>query len=154
MICYKVTSKQIYLGRQHAVVSARVCHQGARPLHYVDYQPSLGKGQEPLSVGDSCKLFLRNIVHIKSYNYFIQVDTLKFGLCLYVLTYVGAWFNALTLVILAWIGVFTLPKLYLNNQAAVDEVVGKVAGQVNEVKAKVVEALPANMKPKIGVKEE
>ena len=35
-----------------------------------------------------------------------------------------------------------------------DEVVGKVAGQVNEVKTKVVEALPANMKPKIGVKEE
>merc|ERR1712018_709031 len=67
------------------------------------------------------------------------VDTLKFGLCLYVLTYVGAWFNALTLVILAWIGVFTLPKLYLNNQAVV---------------AEVVEALPANMKPKIGVKEE
>merc|ERR1712126_419382 len=82
------------------------------------------------------------------------VDTLKFGLCLYVLTYVGAWFNALTLVILAWIGVFTLPKLYLNNQAAVDEVMVKVVGQVNEVKAKVVEALPANMKPKIGVKEE
>merc|ERR1712013_923363 len=84
----------------------------------------------------------------------IPVDTLKSGLCLYVLTYVGAWFNALTLVILSWIGVFPLPKLYLNNQAAVDEVVGKVAGQVNEVKAKVVEALPANMKPKIGVKEE
>ena len=79
---------------------------------------------------------------------------MKFGLCLYVLTYVGAWFNALTLVILAWIGVFTLPKLYLINQAAVDKVVGKVAGQVNEVKAKMVEALPANMKPKIGVKEE
>ena len=32
---------------------------------------------------------------------------MKFGLCLYVLTYVGAWFNALTLVILAWIGVFS-----------------------------------------------
>merc|ERR1719331_2841261 len=82
------------------------------------------------------------------------VETLKFGLSLYVLTYVGAWFNALSLVILAWIGVFTLPKVYLNNQAAVDEVVGKVAGQVNEVKAKVVDALPANMKSKIGVKEE
>merc|ERR1712203_900525 len=82
------------------------------------------------------------------------VDTLKFGLCLYVLTYVGAWFNALTLVILAWISVFTLPKLYLNNQAAVDEMVTKVAGQVNEVKTKVVEALPANVKSKIGVKEE
>ena len=82
------------------------------------------------------------------------METLKFGLSLYVLTYVGAWFNALSLVILAWIGVFTLPKLYLNNQVAVDEMVTKVAGQVNEVKTKVVEALPANMKSKIGVKEE
>merc|ERR1712121_378848 len=82
------------------------------------------------------------------------VDTLKFGLCLYVLTYVGAWFNALTLVLLAWIGVFTLPKLYLNNQTAVDEVMVKVVDQVNKVKAKVVEALPASMKSKIGVKEE
>ena len=82
------------------------------------------------------------------------METLKFGLSLYVLTYVGAWFNALSLVILAWIGVFTLPKLYLNNQAAVHEVVGEVAGQVNEVKAKVVDALPANMKPKVSVKEE
>merc|ERR1711934_453843 len=91
---------------------------------------------------------------LRASSYWSPVDTLKFGLCLYVLTYVGAWFNALTLVILAWIGVFTLPKLYLNNQVAVDEMVTKVAGQVNEVKTKVVEALPANMKSKIGVKEE
>jgi len=83
-----------------------------------------------------------------------QVDTLKFGLCLYLLTFLGAWFNALTLVTLVWVAAFTLPKLYLNNQAAVDEVVAKVVGQVEEVKAKVVEALPAAMKPPMVKKEE
>jgi len=82
------------------------------------------------------------------------VDTLKFGLCLYLLTFLGAWFNALTLVTLVWVAAFTLPKLYLNNQAAVDEVVAKVVGQVEEVKAKVVEALPAAMKPPMVKKEE
>jgi hypothetical protein len=71
-----------------------------------------------------------------------MVDTIKFGLSLWLLTYVGAWFNALTLVILGWVAFFTLPKLYINNQAQVDEVVGKVMAQVDEVKAKVVALIP------------
>jgi hypothetical protein len=28
----------------------------------------------------------------------------------------GAWFNALSLLTLVWLAVFTLPKLYLNNK--------------------------------------
>merc|ERR1712062_856547 len=79
-----------------------------------------------------------------------MVDTIKFGLSLWLLTYIGAWFNALTLVILAWVAFFTLPKLYVNNQAQVDEVVEKVMAQVNEVKAKVVALIPI----KGAVKEE
>jgi len=71
-----------------------------------------------------------------------MVDTIKFGLTLWLLTYVGAWFNALTLVILGWVAFFTLPKLYINNQAQVDEVLGKVMDQVNEVKAKVIALIP------------
>merc|ERR1712055_855401 len=79
-----------------------------------------------------------------------MVDTIKFGLSLWLLTYLGSWFNALTLVILGWVAFFTLPKLYVNNQAQVDEVVGKVMAQVNEVKAKVVALIPI----KGAVKEE
>jgi len=71
-----------------------------------------------------------------------MVDTIKFGLSLWLLTYVGAWFNALTLVILGWVALFALPKLYIQNQAQVDEVVGKVVAQVSEVKAKVVALIP------------
>lgn len=71
-----------------------------------------------------------------------MVDTIKFGLSLWLLTYVGTWFNALTLVILGWIVAFTLPKLYLNNQAQVDEVLGKVMAQVDEVKGKVMALIP------------
>ena len=35
---------------------------------------------------------------------------------LWCLTYIGSWFNAITLVILAWIAAFTIPKAYIMNQ--------------------------------------
>ena len=63
-------------------------------------------------------------------------DTIKFILCLWGLTYIGSWyeitylsfqyhqhsnfvssrFNMMTLVILTWVGFFTLPLVYKNNQ--------------------------------------
>merc|ERR1712228_749018 len=45
-----------------------------------------------------------------------MVDTIKFGLSLWLLTYIGSWFNMLTLLILAWIILFASPKLYQQNQ--------------------------------------
>ena len=48
-----------------------------------------------------------------------MLDTLKFGLSLWCLTYIGSWFNAITLIILAWIGAFSIPKAYLMNQVPV-----------------------------------
>jgi hypothetical protein len=70
------------------------------------------------------------------------------------MTYIGAWFNALTLVTLSWLGLFSLPKLYLNNKVQVDEVVAKVMAQAEEVKAKVETVLPAAMQPAVVKKEE
>lgn len=40
-----------------------------------------------------------------------MLDSVKFGLSLWFLTYIGNWFNAMTLVILAWVGLFTVPKV-------------------------------------------
>jgi len=84
------------------------------------------------------------------------VDTLKFGLSLYVMTYVGACFNLLTLVILSWIAIFTGPRLYISHHALLDELAGKAAGKVNQVKVKVMESLPGNIMPKtvVSSKEE
>ena len=76
------------------------------------------------------------------------MDTLKFGLSLYVMTYVGACFNLLTLSILSWIAIFTAPRLYISHHALLDDFAGKAAGKVYEVKAKVMESLPGNMMPK------
>jgi hypothetical protein len=83
-----------------------------------------------------------------------MVDTIKFGLSLWCLTYIGSWFNAMTLVILAWVTAFTVPKIYQNNQAAIDEVLGKVKVQLDVVKSKVMAVMPAQMKPAVEKKEE
>jgi len=79
-------------------------------------------------------------------------DTLKFILCLWGLTYIGSWFNMMTLVILTWVGCFTLPLVYKNNQAAVDDVVGQVNTQITDIKEKLAGVIPG--KSKVLKKEE
>merc|ERR1719150_1831704 len=71
-----------------------------------------------------------------------MIDTIKFGLSLWLLTYIGSWFNMLTLIILAWIGLFAAPKVYQQNQAQIDEVLGQVMSQIEEVKGKVLALIP------------
>ncbi|KAK8735702.1 hypothetical protein OTU49_005275 [Cherax quadricarinatus] len=76
------------------------------------------------------------------------VDSVKFGCLLWCLTYVGSWFNGLTLVTLAVVALFTLPKVYEQNQAQIDQYVGLVRNQVNDVMSKVKAALPIGNKEK------
>jgi len=81
-----------------------------------------------------------------------MVDTVKFGLSLWFLTYIGAWFNAMTLIVLAWLAAFSLPKAYLMNQAKADEILSKVMVQVEEIKSKVMAVVP--VKAPVEKKEE
>merc|ERR1712227_263818 len=54
---------------------------------------------------------LRNLVLVENY-----VESIKFGVLMYLLTFIGAIFNTLTLVILGWIGAFLFPTVYDQNQ--------------------------------------
>ena len=63
------------------------------------------------------------------------------------LTYIGSWFNMLTLVILGWIALFATPKLYQQNQAQVDQVIGQVMAQVEDAKSKVLALIPNKAAP-------
>lgn len=60
----------------------------------------------------------------------------QFGCLLWCLTYLGSWFNGLTLVILAVVALFSLPKVYEQNQAQIDQYVGLVRSQVNDIMSK------------------
>jgi len=71
-----------------------------------------------------------------------MVDTIKFGLSLWLLTYIGSWFNMLTLLILAWITLFVSPKLYQQNKSQVDEILAQVMTQLEEIKGKVLALIP------------
>jgi len=76
------------------------------------------------------------------------VDSAKFGAFLYFLTYVGGWFNGLTLVILAFIALFGLPKVYESNKNVIDQYVDLVWAKVSEINSKVSAALPFGKKEK------
>lgn len=80
-------------------------------------------------------------------------ESIKFGASLWFLTYIGSWFNAMTLVILAWVAVFSVPKIYLNNQAAIDPILEKVKATLDEVQSKVGGVIPGAA-PAVAKKEE
>ncbi|KAK7140808.1 hypothetical protein R3I94_013174 [Phoxinus phoxinus] len=64
------------------------------------------------------------------------VDSLKFGVVLWVFTYVGSWFNGLTLLILGLIGAFSGPITYEKHQTQIDQFMSSVSGQVKDVLGK------------------
>ncbi|XP_077255599.1 reticulon isoform X2 [Temnothorax americanus] len=74
------------------------------------------------------------------------VDSLKFGVLLWCLTYVGSWFNGMTLIIIGVVALFTLPKVYETNQDQIDQNLVLVQAKINEITAKVKAAIPLGKK--------
>ncbi|XP_046337581.1 reticulon-1-A-like isoform X4 [Haliotis rufescens] len=70
------------------------------------------------------------------------VDSIKFGLLLWVLTYVGSWFNGMTLIILAVVAIFTLPKVYETYKVQIDNYVNMAQSQLNNIIAQVQAKVP------------
>jgi len=75
-----------------------------------------------------------------------MLDSVKFGLSMWVLTYIGSWFNAMTLILMAWVAIFAVPKLYLQNKTQLDPVLDKVKAQFNEISGKVTALIPSGQK--------
>ncbi|KAK3542522.1 hypothetical protein QTP86_027698 [Hemibagrus guttatus] len=70
------------------------------------------------------------------------VDSLKFAVVMWLLTYVGALFNGLTLLIMAVVSMFSMPVVYEKYQAQIDQYLGLVRTQVNTVVGKIQEKIP------------
>ncbi|XP_078236237.1 reticulon-2 isoform X1 [Pogona vitticeps] len=71
-----------------------------------------------------------------------MVESIKFAFFFYILTYVGAVFNGLTLLILGVISAFTFPLLYRQHQTQIDQYVGLVRNQLSNLRAKMLAKLP------------
>merc|ERR1711936_257997 len=65
------------------------------------------------------------------------VESLKFGVAMYMLTYVGRIINGLTILILIWVSIFSAPRIYRDNQAKIDEAVGPIKVKIEELMTKV-----------------
>ncbi|XP_072533365.1 reticulon-1a isoform X1 [Salminus brasiliensis] len=70
------------------------------------------------------------------------VDSIKFAVLMWLLTYVGALFNGLTLLILAVVSMFSMPVVYEKYQTQIDQYVGLVRTQVNSIMGKIREKVP------------
>lgn len=81
------------------------------------------------------------------------VDSIKFGVLLWGLTYLGSWFNGMTLVILGFVALFTLPKVYENNKQSIDTYLDLVRSKILEITDKVKAAVPIGKKPESDKKE-
>ena len=77
-----------------------------------------------------------------------MVDSIKFGLLLWVLTYIGAWFNGMTLIILGVISVFTLPKFYETHKTQIDQYIDLARTQITTVFKQIQEKIPLPGKKK------
>merc|ERR1711953_1629307 len=79
------------------------------------------------------------------------VESLEFAVAMYLLTYLGAIVNGLTVLTLAWVGVFTAPRVYRDNQKQIDDAVLPLKSKLDDLQTKMQAALPASI---VGKKQE
>merc|ERR1711962_1343169 len=79
------------------------------------------------------------------------VESVKFAVLMYLLTCIGAMMNGLTIVTLAWVGAFSLPRVYRDNQKQIDEAILPLKTKFDDLQGKLQAALPASI---VGKKDE
>ncbi len=79
---------------------------------FEEFDPTVSKdGLRDFSV-QAAEYFNQSAVELRRLLFIDNLlDSLKFGLALWFLTYVGSCFNFVTMVLIAWVGLFTLPKV-------------------------------------------
>ncbi|XP_042201901.1 reticulon-1 isoform X2 [Callorhinchus milii] len=71
------------------------------------------------------------------------LESLKFGVLLWLMTYIGAVFNGLTIVILVVVTAFIVPLVYQKHKVQIDQYLGLLTGQINRIKAKIQAKFPS-----------
>ncbi|XP_060117918.1 reticulon-1 [Heteronotia binoei] len=111
--------------------------------NYLEMEMSLSPEQIQ-KYTDCLQLYVNNTVKELRRLFLVQdlVDSLKFAVLMWLLTYVGALFNGLTLLILAVVSMFTLPVVYDKYQAQIDQYLGLARTHINTVVAKIQAKIP------------
>jgi len=74
------------------------------------------------------------------------VESIKFGVMLWLLSYIGSWFSMMSIVTIGCVYVFSVPVIYERHQEQVDRCLSRVISKVKEVFSKVQDKLPAKLK--------
>nr|XP_020454645.1 reticulon-2-like [Monopterus albus] len=109
---------------------------GVHPFQsYLDYDTSLTDKDTVMLVEEVVLLIAFAITEIKRLLFIdSMIDSIKFVVLLYLLSYVGVLTNGLTLVITAVIAIFSLPLLYKKQQVRIRRVVRAVRAFVKRIK--------------------
>ncbi|MBN3317244.1 RTN1A protein, partial [Atractosteus spatula] len=104
---------------------------------YLDVEISLSQDQIQ-KYADNAQAYVNSTLKELRRLFLVQdlVDSLKFAVLMWLLTYVGALFNGLTLLIMVVVSMFTMPVVYEKYQAQIDQYLGLVRTHVNSVVAK------------------
>lgn len=62
---------------------------------------------------------------------------------MYIVIVVGRWINGLTFVTIAWVKMFALPKIYHDNQKAIDDALMPLKKKVDDALDKIKASMPA-----------
>lgn len=69
-------------------------------------------------------------------------DSIKFGLLLYTLTYVGAWFSGVSLILIFILAVFSVPKVYELYKEPIDNYIGLAREHLEKAQHAVEDKVP------------
>ncbi|XP_036397521.1 reticulon-1a isoform X2 [Megalops cyprinoides] len=110
---------------------------------YLDMEIALSQDQIQ-KYADNAQLYLNSTLKELRRLFLVQdlVDSLKFAVLMWLLTYVGALFNGLTLLIMAVVSMFTMPVVYEKYQAQIDQYLGLIRTHVNSVVGKIQAKIP------------
>ncbi|XP_022075174.1 reticulon-2b [Acanthochromis polyacanthus] len=109
---------------------------GVHPFQsYLDYDSSLTDKETVMVVEEVVLLIAFAVTEIKRLLFIDSlVDSIKFAVLLYLLTYVGVQINGLTLVIAAVIAVFSFPLLYKKQQVRIRRLVRAIRAFVKKIR--------------------
>ncbi|XP_015196598.2 reticulon-2a isoform X2 [Lepisosteus oculatus] len=144
VLCVTITLRLYYKTLQALHKS-----DGANPFQwYLDYDISVSKEltqrcmDRVVLMATTAATELRRLFLVDNF-----LDSFKFALLMYLLTYIGAVFNGLTLLIMAVICAFSLPLLYRQHQTQIDQYMGLVTGLITDITNKIQAKIPS-AKPK------
>merc|ERR1712002_228332 len=111
---------------------------------YLEYDVNL-PADKVTEVTDSLLTTVNNILTRLKTILLIEdiIESVKFAVVMYLLTYIGAITNGLTLIILAWVSLFTLPRVYRDNQGQIDDAILPLTTKLTDLQSKLKAAVPS-----------